>query len=280
MGKISLSPAELKDLRAEAFPSIGSCQGMYTANSMCIFAEALGVTLSRCATIHAVDSRKLETAKLSGMRIVSMVEEDLRPDTIMTESAFKNAMRVCLAIGSSTNLCTHIPAIASEAGIKISIDDFDALSRKTPQLCDTSPAGEYVMLDIDRAGGVGAIMKELSPLLDLDTITVTGKTMADVISAAVVSNREVIRSLENPVAKEGGLVVLRGSLAPDGAIARHTSFPPSCFEFEGNARCLQTPKMLHSRCWEAKSTTGILSLSDTKGLKGVQAHGRFHYYPI
>ncbi len=237
LGKISLSPKELNNLRAEAFPSIGSCQGMYTANSMAVFAEALGVTLPRCATIHAVDSRKLETAKLSGMRIVSMVEEDLRPNTIMTESAFKNAMQVGLAIGASTNLCTHIPAIANQAGIKISIDDFDSLSRKTPQLCDMSPAGEYVMLDVDRAGGVGAIIKELSPLLDLKTITVTGKTMEEVISDVEVSNREVIRPLENPVAEEGGLVALRGSLAPDGAIARPTSFPPSCFEFEGTARC-------------------------------------------
>jgi dihydroxy-acid dehydratase len=268
LGKISLSPGELHDLRAEAFPTIGSCQGMYTANSMAIFAEALGVTLPRCATIHAVDSRKLETAKLSGMRIVDMVEEDLRPDAIMTEAAFKNALQVGLATGASTNLCTHIPAIASEAGISITIDDFDSLSRKTPQLCDTSPAGPHVMLDIDRAGGVRAIMKELSPMLDLEARTVTGKTVKEEIANINVSNREVIRPLDNPIAEEGGLVALRGSLAPEGAIARPTSFPPSCFRFEGIARCFSNAEEASLAVLGGQINNGDIVIVRYEGLKG------------
>ena len=242
LGKIKLSDADLREMMEEAFPTVGSCQGMYTANSMSVVAETLGVTLPRCSTVHAVDSRKLQIAKLSGMRIVSLIEEDIRPKDIMTRQAFENAIRVGVSIGVSTNLCTHIPAIAREIGVDVSIDDFDTLSRSTPQLSDMCPAGENAMRDLDRAGGIAAIMKELSPLLHLDALTITGKTVRENIAGAQVRNRDVIRPLDDPVSKDGGMVVLRGTLAPEGAIARSASFPPECFQFEGTARCFSGPE--------------------------------------
>ncbi|MFO7963648.1 MAG: dihydroxy-acid dehydratase [Desulfobacterales bacterium] len=268
LGKVSFTPREKEELMAQAFPTVGSCQGMYTANSMAIFAEALGITLPSCATVHAVDSRKMSLAKKSGMRIVDMINDNLRPTDIMTKQGFENAIRVAVSTGASTNLCTHIPAIAAEMGITVTIDDFDAFSRSTPHLVEMCPAGEHAMSDLDRAGGVGAVMKTLSPLLHLDSPTVMGKPIGDMIADEVVQNHEVIRPMENPIRPESGMVVLRGSLAPEGAIARSASFPADCLVFEGKARCFSDADAAAWAVMGGEVRDGDIVVARYEGLKG------------
>jgi dihydroxy-acid dehydratase len=268
LGKAKFTSREKAELMAQAFPTVGSCQGMYTANSMAIFAEAVGVTLPSCATVHAVDSRKLGLAKKSGMRIVEMIHENLRPKDIMTAKAFENAVRVAVSTGASTNLCTHVPAIAAEMGISITIDDFDALSRKTPHLVEMCPAGEHAMSDLDRAGGVGAVMKTLSSLLHLDPLTVSGQALSEQIRDARVLDDEVIRPLDNPIRPESGMVVLRGSLAPEGAIARSASFPPDCMVFEGTARCFSDADQAAWAVMGGQVKDGDIVVARYEGLKG------------
>lgn len=268
LGKRELSPLELRELRAEAFPTVGSCQGMYTANSMAIVAEALGVTLPRCSTVHAVDSRKLELAKDSGAQVMSLIAKDIRPKSILTRQAFENAVRVAISVGASTNLCTHIPAIAKEIGVELHIDDFDRLSRSTPQLSNMCPAGEHMMLDLDRAGGVGAVMSELGTLLHKKVMTVTGKTLAENIERVEVKNRNVIRPMGEPVNREGGLVVLRGTLAPAGAIARSSSFPPHCLAWEGNAKCFSSAEEAAAAIQSGRIMNRDIVVVRYEGLKG------------
>jgi dihydroxy-acid dehydratase len=268
LGRATFTPEEKQELMAQAFPTIGSCQGMYTANSMAIFAEAIGITLPTCATVHAVDSRKLGLAKKSGMRLVEMIRENLRPSEIMTPNAFENAIRTAVSTGASTNLCTHIPAIAAEMGIRVTIDDFDRLSRETPHLCEMCPAGEHAMSDLDRAGGVGAVMKTLSPMLHPDEKTVSGKTVRMILERADVKDREVIRPLESPIRPESGMVVLRGSLAPDGAIARAASFPPECLVFEGRAKCFSDADAAAWAVMGKEVKDGDIVVARYEGLKG------------
>ncbi|MBU2547656.1 MAG: dihydroxy-acid dehydratase [Proteobacteria bacterium] len=268
LGKVRFAPREKRELMEQAFPTIGSCQGMYTANSMAIFAEALGLTLPGSATIHAVDTRKMTQAKMSGMRVVEMIQEDLRPSSILTGEAFENAIRVGISTGASTNLCAHVPAIAREAGLEVTIDDFDRLSRETPHLSEMCPAGEHAMLDLDRAGGVAAVMKELASLLHLDVTTVTGRTMAQEIAEAEVRDREVIRPLNDPIRPEGGMVVLRGSLAPEGAIARSASFPPGGLVFEGRARCFSDADLAAWAVLAGEVKDGDIVVARYEGLKG------------
>lgn len=268
LGKARFTEREKRELMEQAFPTIGSCQGMYTANSMAIFAETIGVTLPACSTIHAVDSRKMGLAKMTGMRIVEMIEQDIRPKDIMTRNAFENAIRVGVSTGASTNLCTHVPAIASEMGIRVTIDDFDGLSRKTPHLVEMCPAGEHAMSDLDMAGGIAAVMKELSSLLHIDALTVSGKTIADYIETAEVKDREVIRPINHPIRPESGMVVLRGSLAPEGAIARSASFPSDLLVFEGTAKCFSDADAAAWAVMGGQVTDGDIVVARYEGLKG------------
>jgi dihydroxy-acid dehydratase len=268
LGKAEFTQREKEDLMAQAFPTVGSCQGMYTANSMAIFAEAIGITLPSCATVHAVDSRKLSLAKRSGMRIVEMIHEDLRPKDIMTDKAFENAIRVAVSTGASTNLCTHVPAIAAEMGVPVTIDDFDALSRNTPHLVEMCPAGEYAMSDLDRAGGSGPVMKTLGTLLYGETMTVTGKCMAENIRDDDVKDPDVIRPLDNPIRPESGMVVLYGTLAPEGAIARSASFPEDCLVFEGTAKCFSDADVAAWAVMGGDVKDGDIVVARYEGLKG------------
>lgn len=233
-GKLSLD--ELKMIEDRAFPGCGSCNGMYTANTMACITEALGMSLSGCATAFAVSSVKLRIAKESGEKIVELVHKNIKPRDIMTKEAFENAIIVDLALGGSTNTVLHLKAIAKEAGVDFPLSIFDQYGRKIPHLCDMRPAGPHDLQELDEAGGIPALMKELKQFLHLDVITVTGKTVWENIKDATVYNREVIRPLNNPVHSEGGLAILYGNLAPKGAVVKLSAVPRKMLRHTGPAK--------------------------------------------
>jgi len=237
-GKLSMD--ELKEVERMACPGAGSCSMMGTANTMAILTEALGMSLTGCATMHAVDPAKEEIAGESGKMILELLKINLKPSDIMTEEAFKNAITVAMAVGGSLNMCLHIPAIASELGLKISLDLLDEVSKRTPHICPIKPAGKYTVKDLEAAGGIPAVMKELTPLLSTDCITVTGKTVKENIASAKVLRREVIRPLDNPIHKGGSIAVLKGNLAPRGSVVKAVAVEESMLVHEGPARAFNS----------------------------------------
>ena len=219
-------------------PTCGSCSGMYTANSMNCLTEAIGMGLKGNGTIPAVYSERIRLAKHAGMKIMELVEKNIRPRDIMTAEAFRNALIVDMALGCSTNTMLHLPAIAHEAGVELNLDMANELSAITPNLCHLAPAGPTYMEDLNEAGGVYAVMKELSKknLLNLDLITVTGKTVGENIKDAYNKNPEVIRPVENPYSQTGGIAVLKGNLAPDSGVVKRSAVVPEMMVHEGPAR--------------------------------------------
>lgn len=235
-----MTEEEFKEMEDSICPTFGSCSMMGTANTMSCVAEALGLTLPGCATTHAVYSKKLREAKLSGLQIMKLVEMGIKPSNIVTQRSFENAMRVVVAVGGSSNALLHIPAIAHEMGMKITPDDFEKISRTTPHLVNAKPSGPYTLKDLDDAGGIPVVMKELSPLLHLDEKNVLLSTIREVISKAQNRNKEVIRSLDNPVHKEGSLAILKGNLAPGGAVVKQTAVSSSMRVHTGPARVFES----------------------------------------
>jgi dihydroxy-acid dehydratase len=231
-----MSEEELKTLEDLACPGCGSCSGMFTANTMACVTEALGMSLPGCATPPAVSASRLRIAKESGERVVELVREDLKPLDIMTSEAFENAIMVDAALGGSTNTVLHLSAIGMEAEVTLPLTLFDELSRRVPHLCDMAPGGPHAMEDLDAAGGIPAVMKELKSFLHLEAITVTGKTVEENIKQAVVLDADVIRPLTNPVHREGGIAILRGNLAPKGAVVKATAILPKMLVHRGPAR--------------------------------------------
>lgn len=235
-GKISLK--ELTAMENAGCPSYGSCAGMFTANTMNCITEALGMGLPGIGTVPAVYAERLRLAKYTGMRIMELLKANIRPSNILTMDALVNAIVVDMAIGGSTNTALHIPAIASEMGIKIGMDIFDEISDKTPHLCSMSPSGPHHLQDLYEAGGVYAVMKELSKknLINLDVMTVTGKTIGENMRDAEVTRRDVIRPIDNPYNKTGSIAILKGNLAPDGAIVKRTAVAKEMWKHKGPAR--------------------------------------------
>ena len=234
----SMTMEELSEFEEKVCPTCGSCSGMYTANSMNCLTEALGMGLRGNGTIPAVYSERIRLAKHAGMKIMELVEKNIRPRDIMTEKAFLNARTIDMALGCSTNSMLHLPAIAHEAGVELNLDIANELSAKTPNLCHLAPAGPTYMEDLNEAGGVYAVMKELTKkdLLHLDLITVTGKTVGENIEDAVNKNPEVIRPVENPYSQTGGIAVLKGNLAPDSGVVKRSAVVPEMMVHEGPAR--------------------------------------------
>ncbi len=224
--------------------STGHCTVMGTASTMASVVEALGMTLPGCAAIPAPDSRRLEIAERSGRRIVEMVHEDLRPTRILTRHAIENAITVNMAIGGSTNAVVHLLAIARRAGIPLELDDFDHISRRTPFLVNVKPSGEYLMEEFFAAGGVPAVMARIEGLLHRDCLTVTGHSIGQNISGAPCWNDEVIRPLRQPLSEEGGTAILRGNLAPDGAVVKQTAASPHLMQHRGRAFVFDTYKQM------------------------------------
>ena len=229
---------ELNEFEEKACPTCGSCSGMYTANSMNCLTEAIGMGLRGNGTIPAVYSERIRLAKHAGMKIMELVEKNIRPKDIMTAEAFRNALIVDMALGCSTNTMLHLPAIAHEAGVDLNLEMANELSAITPNLCHLAPAGHTYMEDLNEAGGVYAVMKELSKLnlLNLDLITVSGQTVGENIKNAVNKDETVIRPVENPYSATGGIAVLKGNLAPDSGVVKRSAVVPEMMVHEGPAR--------------------------------------------
>ncbi len=265
-----LDEAGVEDYENNACPTCGSCSGMYTANSMNCLTEAIGMGLSGNGTIPAVYSARLRLAKHAGMKIMELVEKDIRPRDIMTEAAFHNAETVDMALGCSTNTMLHLPAIAHECGIELSFDLSNEISDKTPNLCHLAPAGSTYMEDLDKAGGVHAVMAELAQagLLDTSVMTCTGKTMAENLEGVVNRNPEVIRPIDNPFSKSGGIAVLKGNLAPDGCVVKQAAVAPEMMEHEGPARVFNSEEEAIEAIYAGKIVAGDVVVIRYEGPKG------------
>ena len=235
-GKMSMD--KLKEFDEKACPTCGSCSGMYTSNSMNCLTEALGMGLKGNGTIPAVYSERIRLAKHAGMKIMELVEKDIKPSDIMTESAFRNAMAVDMALGCSTNSMLHLPAIAYEAGVELNLEIANEISRKTPNLCHLAPAGDTFMEDLNEAGGVYAVMNELDKLgiLDKECMTVTGSSVGENIKECENLDTSVIRPVENPYSKTGGIAVLKGNLAPDSCVVKKSAVASEMMKHKGPAR--------------------------------------------
>jgi dihydroxy-acid dehydratase len=272
VGKVAagiMGEKELTELESCACPGAGSCAGMFTANSMNCLSEALGIALVGNGTIPAVHAQRVRLAKRAGKTIVSLVEKNLLPRDVMTLRAFTNAITVDMAFGGSSNTALHLPAIAHEAGITLPLELFDEIAERTPHICLMSPAGEHHLEDLNEAGGVYAIMKELSlrSLIDTDCETVEGK-VGEILGRTSVEDHNVIRSLDNPYHPKGGLAVLKGSLAPDGAIIKAAGVAESMRKFTGRARVFESEEETFTAIMEGKVKAGDVIIVRYEGPKG------------
>ncbi|MBP8980078.1 MAG: dihydroxy-acid dehydratase [Syntrophobacterales bacterium] len=273
VGKVkakSITQKELDDIEDCACPGCGSCSGMYTANSMNCVTEALGLGLPGNGTILAVHAARRRLAKEAGMKIIQLLKKDIKPRDIATLEAFKNAIAVDMALGCSTNTVLHIPAVAHEAGIKLDLDLFNEISKKTPNLCKLSPAGAHHLEDLDAAGGIQAVMKRISSLgvINEKCLTVTGKTVGENIKAATVLDDSVIRTLDNPYIKEGGLAILRGNLAPDGCVVKQSAVAENMLVNEGPARVFDSEDDAIKAILGGKIKAGDIVVIRYEGPKG------------
>ena len=267
-GKIN--EEKLHEFECKTSPTCGSCSGMYTANSMNCLTEALGMGLRGNGTIPAVYSARIELAKHAGMAVMDMLKKDIRPRDIMTEAAFTNALTVDMALGCSTNSMLHLPAIAHECGIEINLDIANGISEKTPNLCHLAPAGRTYIEELDEAGGVYAVMNELSKknLLNLDCMTVTGKTVGENIEGCINLNHDVIRPIEKPYSETGGIAVLRGNLAPDGSVVKRSAVLPEMLVHEGPARVFECEEDAQAAINAGKIKPGDVVVIRYEGPKG------------
>ncbi|MBR1671813.1 MAG: dihydroxy-acid dehydratase [Fretibacterium sp.] len=266
----TLDESGVEDYIENACPSCGSCSGMYTANSMNCLTEAIGMALRGNGTIPAPYSARLRLAKHTGMKILELVEKDIRPRDIMTKAAFKNAETVDMALGCSTNTMLHLPAIAREAGVTIDLDGANAISARTPNLCHLAPAGDTFMEDLDRAGGVYAVMKELTKkgLLDTSLPTVTGKTVAENLTGVENLDPDIIRPVESPFSENGGIAVLRGNLAPDGCVVKRSAVAAEMMVHEGPARVFDSEDDAIAAIYNKKIKSGDVVVIRYEGPKG------------
>lgn len=267
-GKITAE--ELEEVEHLACPGCGSCSGIFTANSMNCLTEVLGMGLPGNGTIPANTGARIALAKRAGMQVMEMVRRGIKPRDIMTKEAFINAITVDMGMAGSTNTVLHLPAIAHEAGIKLELDLFDEISRNTPYLTKLSPSGHHHVQDLHEAGGIPALMKELSRkgLLNLDLITVTGKTVGENIASAQILNAEVIHPIENPYRETGGLAILKGNLAPDGAVVKEAAVAPEMLYHEGPAKVFDSEEEVTEAIYSGKVQKGDVLVIRYEGPKG------------
>lgn len=265
-----LSDEKLKEYECKTCPTCGSCSGMYTANSMNCLTEALGMGLRGNGTIPAVYSARIELAKYAGYAIMDMVKKNICPRDIMTKEALLNALTVDMALGCSTNSMLHLPAIAHECGVELNLDIANEISGKTPNLCHLAPVGQTFMEDLDEAGGVHAVMNELSKkgLLYTDCMTVTGKTVGENIAGCVNLNPEVIRPIDNPYSETGGIAVLKGNLATEGSVVKRSGVLPEMLVHEGPARVFDSEEEAQSAINAGKIVAGDVVVIRYEGPKG------------
>ena len=267
-GKIT--PIQFEDLENKACPSCGSCSGMFTANSMNCLSEVLGMALPGNGTIPAVYSARLRLAKESGMKIMDLVRDDLKPRDIMTRDAFMNALAIDMALGCSTNSMLHLPAIAHECGIDLDLSVANEISKHTPNLCHLAPAGNHYIEELDEAGGIRAVMAEIAKLgfLKTDLMTVTGKTVAENIKGAKILNTEIIHTVDNPIRKEGGIAVLKGNLAPEGSVVKRSAVAPEMMHHKGKARVFDCEEDALNAIYGGKINAGEVVVIRYEGPKG------------
>ena len=267
-GKID--EAQLCVCEENTCPTCGSCSGMYTANSMNCLTEVLGMGLKGNGTIPAVYSARIELAKHAGMKVMELVEKNIRPRDIMTEKAIKNALTADMALGCSTNSMLHLPAIANECGVEFNLDMANEISEKTPNLCHLAPAGRTYMEDLNEAGGVYAVLKELTKLglLDTSVMTCTGKTLGENIENAVNKDTETIRTVENPYSKTGGIAVLRGNIAPDGCVVKRSAVAPEMLVHEGPAKVYDSEEEAIAAIYAGKIEKGDVVVIRYEGPAG------------
>ncbi len=261
---------KLNEYENNACPSCGSCSGMFTANSMNCLCEVLGMALKGNGTIPAVYSQRLQLAKHAGMKIMELVNNDIRPRDIMTQEAFENALTVDMALGCSTNSMLHLPAIAHECGINLHLDIANNISAKTPNLCHLAPAGDHFIEQLNEAGGVYAVMNELAKhgLLHTDIKTCTGKTVGENISGCEIKDTEIIRTYDNPYSKTGGIAVLKGNLAPDGCVVKRSAVAEEMMCHTGNARVFDCEEDALNAIYDGKINPGDVVVIRYEGPKG------------
>lgn len=267
-GKID--EAQLCVCEENTCPTCGSCSGMYTANSMNCLTEVLGMGLRGNGTVPAVYSARIELAKHAGMQVMELVKKNIRPRDIMTEAAVKNALTADMALGCSTNSMLHLPAIANECGVAFNLDMANEISEKTPNLCHLAPAGHTYMEDLNEAGGVYAVLKELSKLglLDTSVMTCTGKTLGENIENAVNKDTDIIRTADNPYSKTGGIAVLRGNLAPDGCVVKRSAVAPEMLVHEGPAKVFDSEEEAIAAIYAGKIVSGDVVVIRYEGPAG------------
>ena len=266
----SITKEELTEFEEKVCPTCGSCSGMYTANSMNCLTEAIGMGLKGNGTIPAVYSERIRLAKHAGMKIMELVEKNICPRDIMTDKAFKNALTVDMALGCSTNTMLHIPAIAKEAGVELNMEMVNDLSAKTPNLCHLAPAGPTYMEDLNEAGGVYAVMNELSKkgLIEEDCMTVNATTIGENIKGCINKNPEVIRTIDNPYQATGGIAVLKGNLAPDTGVVKQSAVAPEMLVHEGPARVFDCEEDAIAAIKGGKIVAGDVVVIRYEGPKG------------
>jgi len=267
-----ITDQELKNLEDCSCGGAGSCAGLFTANTMACVTEALGLSLPGCGTAHAVDSKKVRIAKHSGMKILELVEKGITARKIVTQESLDNAIRIDMAIGGSSNTALHLPAIALEYGLSLSLSRFDEVSRETPHLINLRPGGNRFLIDFERAGGVPAIQKRLADKLYLDTLTVTGKTLARNLDEYIIinplANKEIIATLVSPIHAEGGIAVLHGSLAPDGSVVKQTAVSKNMLKHSGPARVFDSEELAMAAIMGKKIKPGDCLVIRFEGPKG------------
>ncbi|HIJ00956.1 MAG: dihydroxy-acid dehydratase [Candidatus Methanomethylophilaceae archaeon] len=263
----NLDAESVSRVECAACPGEGSCSGLFTANTMACLTEAMGMSLSGCGTMLATDPRKIELAKATGRRIVELVREGITARKIVKEASIRNAIRVDMAIGGSTNTTLHIPAIAREFGIEIDIDLFDEISRSIPHITNLRPGGPYHMSDLDDAGGVPAVMNRLLSLLE-DAPTVNGISIKEIAAKAIVKNDEVLRPLTRPHHNEGGIAVLRGNLAPEGAVVKQSAVSESMLRFKGKAKVFDSEDEAMKAILGGEVSKGMAVVIRYEGPKG------------
>ena len=266
----TMSLEDVEEFEAKACPTCGSCSGMYTANSMNCLTEVLGMGLKGNGTIPAVYSERIKLAKHAGMQVMEMYRKNIRPRDIMTKEAFINALTMDMALGCSTNSMLHLPAIAHEAGVELNVDIANEISARTPNLCHLAPAGPTYIEDLNEAGGIYAVMNEISKkgLLNLDCMTVTGKTVGENIKNCVNLNPEVIRPIDNPYSQTGGIAILRGNLAPDSAVVKRAAVAPEMLKHEGPARVFNCEEDAIAAIKGGKIVAGDVVVIRYEGPKG------------
>ena len=265
-----MSEEDLTSIENAACPTCGSCAGMFTANSMNCLTEVIGMGLPGNGTIPAVMSQRIRLAKEAGFKITDLLEKQITPRRIMTKEAFENALVVDMALGCSTNTVLHLPAIAKEAGIDIDLNIINEISKKTPHICSLSPGGTHHIQDLDSAGGISAVIKELSriDLINKECLTVTGKSIGDNSKASNIKDSSIIKSVETPYHKEGGLAVLFGNLAPDGAVVKQSAVLPEMLRHKGPARVFDSEEDASAAIMEKKINKGDVIIIRYEGPKG------------